>query len=90
MKFTDQIEGTYVYIYNYILWSFAKIFAHKNNTTIIICYCVVHIGSESFPLNTYLTILKRALMGFSPKSGGVLSAISMAVIPSDHTSALRS
>ena len=38
----------------------------------------------------YFGILKRALMGFSPNSGGVLSAISMAVIPSDQTSALAS
>ncbi len=38
----------------------------------------------------HLGILKSALMGFSPKRGGVLSATSMAVMPNDHTSALAS
>ena len=39
---------------------------------------------------TYFGILRRALMGFSPNRGGVLSAISIAVIPRDQLSALES
>jgi hypothetical protein len=40
--------------------------------------------------SAHLGILKSALIGFSPKRGGVLSATSMAVMPNDHTSALAS
>lgn len=39
---------------------------------------------------SHFGILKSALIGFSPKRGGVLSATSMAVIPNDHTSARAS
>ena len=38
----------------------------------------------------YLGILRSALIGCSPKRGGVLSAISMAVIPRDQISARQS
>ena len=37
-------------------------------------------------LNSYFGILKSALIGCSPNSGGVLSATSMAVIPRDQMS----
>ena len=54
----------------------------------------VHPSPTSNPLPCinyfYLGILNRALIGFSPNSGGVLSPISIAVIPSDHTSARES
>lgn len=48
---------------------------------------VVLLHETAILSHAHLGILKRALIGFSPKSGGVLSAISIAVIPRDQTSA---